>query len=66
MHGSATDPLQSVVGTASGSVLAKLTGLVASGDLEVPTAATLALNDVGAGFELLGQGHTRGKIVLLP
>jgi NADPH:quinone reductase-like Zn-dependent oxidoreductase len=66
MHGSATDPLQSVVGTASGSVLAELAGLVASYDREVPIAATFPLNDVGTGFELLGQGHIRGKIVLLP
>jgi len=54
------------VGTASGSILAELAGLVASGDREVPIAATFPLNEVAAGFELLGQGHTRRKIVLLP
>jgi NADPH:quinone reductase-like Zn-dependent oxidoreductase len=48
------------------SVLAELTGLVASGDLEVPIAATFPLNDVRAAFSLLAQGHIRGKIVLLP
>jgi NADPH:quinone reductase-like Zn-dependent oxidoreductase len=54
------------VGTASGSILAELAGVVASGELEVRIAATFPLNDVGAGFELLGQGHTRGQIILLP
>jgi NADPH:quinone reductase-like Zn-dependent oxidoreductase len=47
-------------------VLAELAGLVASGDLEVPIAATFPLDDVRAAFTLLEQGHTRGKIVLLP
>ena len=47
-------------------VLAELAGLVASGDLEVPIAATFPLDDVRAAFEQLEQGHTRGKIVLLP
>jgi hypothetical protein len=54
------------VGTALGWNLAEFAALVASGEREVLIAATLALNDVGAGFELLGQGHARGKIVLLP
>ena len=48
------------------SVLAELAGLVASGDLEVPIAATFPLDQVRAAFSLLGQGHIRGKIVLLP
>ena len=48
------------------SVLAELTALVASGDLEVPIAATFPLDDVRAAFSLLAQGHVRGKIVLLP
>jgi NADPH:quinone reductase-like Zn-dependent oxidoreductase len=50
----------------SSAVLAELAGLVASGDLDVPIAATFPLDDVRAAFELLEQGHTRGKIVLLP
>jgi NADPH:quinone reductase-like Zn-dependent oxidoreductase len=50
----------------SAAVLAELAGLVASGELEVPIAATFPLDDVRAAFELLEQGHTRGKIVLLP
>ena len=48
------------------AVLAELAGLVAAGDLDVPIAATFPLADVRAAFKLLAQGHTRGKIVLLP
>jgi NADPH:quinone reductase-like Zn-dependent oxidoreductase len=48
------------------SVLAELATLVASGDLEVPIAATFPLNQVRAAFSLLEQGHIRGKIVMLP
>ena len=48
------------------SVLAELAALIASGDLEVPIAATFPLNQVRAAFSLLEQGHIRGKIVLLP
>jgi len=48
------------------SVLAELAALIASGDLEVPIAATFRLDRVRAAFSLLGQGHIRGKIVLVP
>jgi NADPH:quinone reductase-like Zn-dependent oxidoreductase len=48
------------------AVLAELAGLVASGNLEVPVAATFPLEDVRAAYRQLEQGHTRGKIVLLP
>jgi NADPH:quinone reductase-like Zn-dependent oxidoreductase len=48
------------------SVLAELAALIASGHLEVPIAATFPLDQVRAAFSLLGQGHIRGKIVLLP
>jgi len=48
------------------SVLAELATLIASGDLEVPIAATFPLDDVRAAFSLLAQGHIRGKIVLMP
>jgi NADPH:quinone reductase-like Zn-dependent oxidoreductase len=48
------------------SVLAELATLIASGDLEVPIAATFPLDQVRAAFSLLGHGHVRGKIVLLP
>jgi NADPH:quinone reductase-like Zn-dependent oxidoreductase len=50
----------------SAAVLAELAGLVAAGQLEIPIAATYRLADVRAAFEDLAQGHTRGKIVLLP
>jgi NADPH:quinone reductase-like Zn-dependent oxidoreductase len=56
-------------GSASGmnaEVLTELAGLVASGDLDVPIAATFPLDEVRAAFAQLEQGHTRGKIVLLP
>jgi NADPH:quinone reductase-like Zn-dependent oxidoreductase len=48
------------------SVLAELAALAASGGLDVPVAATFPLSDVRAAFSLLGEGHIRGKIVLLP
>jgi NADPH:quinone reductase-like Zn-dependent oxidoreductase len=48
------------------SVLGELATLIASGDLEVPIAATFPLTDVRAAFSLLEEGHIRGKIVLLP
>jgi NADPH:quinone reductase-like Zn-dependent oxidoreductase len=48
------------------SVLAELATLIASGELEVPIAATFPLDQVRAAFSLLAQGHIRGKIVLLP
>lgn len=48
------------------AVLAELAGLIAAAELEVPIAATFPLADVRTAFKLLEQGHTRGKIVLLP
>ncbi|HET9125022.1 MAG TPA: NADP-dependent oxidoreductase [Solirubrobacteraceae bacterium] len=51
---------------ASAAVLAELAGLIASGELEVPIAATYPLEQVRAAYEALAEGHTRGKIVLLP
>jgi len=48
------------------SVLAELAGLVASGELEVPIAATFPLSEVRSAFQLVEQGHTHGKIVLIP
>jgi NADPH:quinone reductase-like Zn-dependent oxidoreductase len=48
------------------AVLAELARLIAAGELEVPIAATFPLRDVRDAFRLLEQGHTRGKIVLLP
>ena len=51
---------------ASAGVIAELAALVADGALEVEIAAAFPLEQVRAAFELLEQGHTRGKIVLLP
>jgi NADPH:quinone reductase len=54
-------------GTASTpEVLTEMAGLVASGAIEIPIAATFLLEQVSAAFELLEQRHTHGKIVLLP
>jgi len=51
---------------ASASVLAELAGLISAGKLEVPIAATFPLDAVRDAYRLLAQGHTRGKIVLIP
>lgn len=51
---------------ASASVLAELAGLAAAGQLEVPIAATFPLDQVRDAYRLLEQGHTLGKIVLIP
>ncbi len=54
-------------GTASTpEVLSEMAGLVASGAIELPIAATFPLDHVAEAFALLEQGHTRGKIVLIP
>jgi NADPH:quinone reductase-like Zn-dependent oxidoreductase len=62
-YGVKTEGAQAALNAA---VLAELAGLVAAGDLEVPIAATFPLAQVRAAFQQLEQGHTRGKIVLLP
>jgi NADPH:quinone reductase-like Zn-dependent oxidoreductase len=62
-HGVKTD------GNAAGATattLAELAGLVASGDLDIPIAATYPLAEVRAAYRELESGHTRGKIVLHP
>ncbi len=51
---------------ASAEVLAELAGLISVGELEVPIAGTFPLAEVRAAYRELEQGHTRGKIVLLP
>ena len=54
-------------GTASTpEVLTEMAGLVASGAIEVPIAATFPLDRVAEAFEQLERRHTRGKIVLIP
>ena len=51
---------------ASAGVLAELAGLIAAGQLEVPIAATFPLDKVQDAYRELADGHTLGKIVLLP
>jgi len=51
---------------ASARALAELAGLAASGELEIPIAATYPLDQVREAYAELAKGHTRGKIVLLP
>jgi NADPH:quinone reductase-like Zn-dependent oxidoreductase len=48
------------------SVLAELAGLMASGELELPIAATFPLDQVQDAYRRLAEGHVLGKIVLLP
>jgi NADPH:quinone reductase-like Zn-dependent oxidoreductase len=50
---------------ASAEVLAALAGLIASGELEIPIAATFPLDQVQDAYRRLAQGHLLGKIVLL-
>ena len=50
---------------ASAAVLADLAGLVASGRLEVPIAATFPLADVSQAYRTLERGGLLGKIVLI-
>jgi len=51
---------------ASADVLAELASLLASGSLELPIAATFPLDRVRDAYRELEQGHTHGKIVLIP
>jgi NADPH:quinone reductase-like Zn-dependent oxidoreductase len=51
---------------ANATVLGALAGLIASGELEVPIAATYPLVEVREAYTELAKGHVRGKIVLLP
>jgi NADPH:quinone reductase len=54
-------------GAVSGpEALRELTGLLASGAIEVPIAATYPLDRVADAFEELERRHTLGKIVLRP
>jgi len=51
---------------ASAASMGEVLDAVAAGDVEVPIAATFALDDVRDAYRLLAHRHTRGKIVLLP
>jgi NADPH:quinone reductase-like Zn-dependent oxidoreductase len=43
-----------------------MAALVASGQIEIPIAATYPLDRVRDAFAALEQRHTRGKIALIP
>ena len=47
-------------------VMTEMAGLVASGTIEIPIAATYPLDKVAEAYTELEQRHTRGKIVLIP
>jgi NADPH:quinone reductase len=55
----------SVAGTST-AVLAEIAGLAADGRIQVPIAAAYPLEKVRDAFAELEQGHTLGKIVLIP
>jgi NADPH:quinone reductase len=48
------------------AVLSEMAALVASGQIEIPIAASYPLQDVKAAFARLEDRHTHGKIVLIP
>jgi NADPH:quinone reductase-like Zn-dependent oxidoreductase len=47
-------------------VLGELAGLIADGELEIPVAEVVPLDDVQRAYRTLEHRHTRGKIVLQP
>lgn len=51
---------------ADAAVLAELAALVAAGELDVPIAEVIPLDEVQRAYRTLEQRHTRGKIVLRP
>jgi NADPH2:quinone reductase len=51
---------------ASVEVLGEMAGLVASGRITVPIAATYSLDQVRDAYEQVEKRHTRGKVVLVP
>ena len=53
-------------GASNREVLTEMAGLVATGRIEIPIAATYPLDRVQDAFAELEQRHTRGKIALIP
>jgi len=47
-------------------VLAELAALIAAGQLEVPIAEVIPLDEVQRAYRTVERRHTRGKIVLRP
>ena len=62
-HGTRTD---GNMAGARAEVMAELAGLIGSGRLDVPIAATYPLAQVRDAYRELEQRHTLGKIVLIP
>jgi NADPH2:quinone reductase len=58
--------LEGSVDASTTAVLAQMAELVATGQVEIPIAATYPLERVRDAFAELEQRHTRGKIVLRP
>lgn len=54
------------MGASTREVLAEMAGLVASGKIDIPIAATYPLDRVADAFDVLERRHTHGKIVLVP
>jgi NADPH:quinone reductase-like Zn-dependent oxidoreductase len=52
--------------TPGAPALTRLAGLIATGELDVPVAATYPLEQVREAYAELEKRHTRGKIVLVP
>ncbi len=57
---------QGSVDASTTEVLSEMAELVASGQIEIPVAATYPLENVRDAFAALEQRHTHGKIVLIP
>jgi NADPH:quinone reductase-like Zn-dependent oxidoreductase len=51
---------------ANATVLAELAELISQGSLEIPIAHVYPLGEVREAYQELEQGHTHGKIVLVP
>jgi NADPH:quinone reductase-like Zn-dependent oxidoreductase len=51
---------------ADAAVLGELAALIAAGQLEVPIAELIPLDEVQRAYSTLERRHTRGKIVLTP
>ncbi|MGH3610238.1 MAG: NADP-dependent oxidoreductase [Pseudonocardiaceae bacterium] len=58
--------VEGTAAAASAGVLAELAALIDTGQLEVPIARVYPLEEVRAAFTELAEGHTHGKIVLVP
>ena len=58
--------LEGTAAAASSEVLAELAAMIDQGLLEIPIARVYPLSEVQDAYRELAQGHTHGKIVLVP